>query len=324
MDFGTTTSENVGVALVFDAQSGHQELIKQTLIFQGSSNPQPLGQAVDLVTGSDFFWAATTYVHEDNNFTYVIGRLMKYFDTTDSHALQTLEHSQTSSTYEGLDVEIVLDDEETPWLVACGADTLHVAKPEEGELFAPAEVLTGLSGGICFVEDVPDATTGELLVNLCDGANCETLRYHPETPVLEDNPVDFWAGASFASANYKDGWLLMTDSVAGAYLYGQSSAHVVLTGEHVLSFDAAFVDNITYLAAIVDTAGTPTILLTYGDLDAGGLTQVTLDLDPSQANLEPAHISVFADDERLFLAVTGTNPSVTGHDAVGWAFFGWP
>ncbi len=340
IDLGGSQPALVGAALVFERTSGYDAPMFNTpALWQGATNPQPLGDTVDLVTDGDVFWASTSYTHSATNWTYVVARKVEYEPLQYAYIMRTLEYAGTNINYASTDVDVVLDTAGEPWALSCGVDTLHALKgigqvPAPFDALGPGPVLPmGVPGGVCFWEEAPNpAVTNIGLLTLCDpGVDCVSYDFDPVAEDLSVSASQPWAGNQFLAADFRDGWHHMITPGAGATLFGQAVSYPVLQDATVLSIDADwrdtdsdFIDDTVYIAAVIDRGPGPEVVLVHGDPDVS-LTEISLPYeDASRPGLVPEAAAIFTDDDRLFMAVSASNPTIPTEDAVGWVFLGWP
>jgi len=340
IDLGGSQPALVGAALAFEKTAGYKEpIFNVPALWQGATNPQPLGASVDLVTVGDVFWASTSYTHSQTNWTYVVARKVEYEPAQYAYIMRTLEYAGTNIDYGSLDVDLVLDTAGEPWASSCGLDTLHALKgigviPAPFDALGPGPVLPqGVPGGICFWESAPDPLLLDVgTVVLCDpGVDCVSYDFDPvgESLTVSADQSN-WTGSQFVYADHRDGWIHTINNGNGATLIGPSDIYPVLMSDTVLSIDADWrdtdgdlIDDTLYVAAVVDRGGAEVVLL-HGDPDVS-LTEISMPFeDLDRPGLVPEAAAIYTDEDRLFMAVTAANPSVPTEDAVGWIFLGWP
>lgn len=188
-------------------------------------------------------------------------------------------------------------------------------------------------------------------VTCVPGTDCDTMvfdananNYTGDIAPAATNP---WAGRQLDYGRRKDGWFLLLETgQTGARLEGPLGNLNVLTDYFVHQFDAAWREVSPgnydlYVTAIVDPViddglGTRA-LLSYGPF-GGPYTEKVLDIShPGLGTLDATGIGVYADDDRLAIAVgaEGDDPSLCGtvpapttnycaDDEIGWIFYGWP
>ena len=333
----------VGVGFAFERTSGYKaSTLGAGHVWQGGlTNPHPLGARVDLAIAGDTYYVATNYSHVSTNFSYAVSRNVEFDPLIGTYHVTALFYSNTSIIYEGTDVDLSLDQDGTPWTTTCADSSLHVQKaaptnPADFSVLGPGPALPpGVPGGVCFWNDIPDPTADNIgHLTLCDtGVDCVSYEFDPVTELLvEAAPIDqIWAGNQFVAADLRRGWHQMITPVSGAMIFGPATSYALLQDAEVLSFDTDWrdtdgdlVDDTLYIAAVIDRGDGPTVVLQYGDPD-GVLEELELPFeDPTRPGLIPAHTSIHTDDNRLFLAVSGSNPSNSQEDAIGWIFLGWP
>ena len=160
-------------------------------------------------------------------------------------------------------------------------------------------------------------------------------------------PIDFSAnsGRALDYGQWREGWhVLLETGQPGARLEGLIGNFQVLSGWNLTSIDADWRDidaNGTVDTVYAVGVGDPVVpdgqgtrvILSHGD-PTGVLTEIVLDFsDPARPALTPVGAGVHADDNRLFIGVSGDDPTFVDNDgdgqadpvdAVGWVFFGWP
>jgi len=330
IDFGAVQSD-VGVAVVFAQDSGADAArLGAPVLWQGNTNPQPLGAAVDVVADGDTFWASTSYTHYTNPGSYLMVRRVQWDVQAAAYLMIALDYAFTGVTYDSLDVDLVLDSAGDPWAVSCGLDTLQSLKGT-GAFPAPADDLSALSGGLCFWESEPDPVADLGLLTLCaPDVNCESYDYDPVSESLALSASQPSSGGQYTAVDYRDGWLNAITPGGGATLIGPTDSHLVLQDATVLSIDADWrdttgdlVEDTLYIAAVIDRGAGNEVVMVYGDPDVA-LTEIALPYeDVTRPGLIPEAAAILTDNNRLFLAVSGSNPSTPTEDAVGWIFLGW-
>jgi len=333
----------VGVGFAFLQNSGYDaSTFGAGHLWQGGlTNPHPLGDGIDLVTSENNYYVAVSYSHSSTNFSYAVSRSVEFDVALQTYLVKQLHYSSTSIIYTGTDMDLVVDSDDTPWAGTCATTAIHIQKgaasnPAESAVLGQSPALpAGVPGGVCFWNDEPDPSGDNIgRMTLCDpGVDCVTYNFDPVTETLaEADPVDqIWAGNQFVSADFRRGWHQMITPTAGAMLFGPTTSYSVLLDALVLSFDADWrdtdgdlVDDTIYIAAVVDRGLGNQVILQYGDPDVS-LTELELPFeDPTRPGLIPEAVSIHTDDNRLFMAVSGTNPANSQEDAVGWIFLGWP
>ncbi len=330
-DMGFAQPANVGFVLAFNRTSGTDAApIGSANLWQGATNPQPLGQAVDLITDGDNYWASTTYTHSATNWTYLVARRAEWDPAFQSYIMREIEYFGTPLTHRGTSVDVVIDSTGDPWAVACGVDTLHALKgigviPTPADALGPGPVLpAGVPGGVCFWQDAPDplfADLGELV--LCEtGVDCASYTFDPITEVLDVDAVHPWSGSTIAHADFRDGWHNVVYTGGDAWVLGFGS-HQIFGGHTVQSMDAVWYGPDLYAVAVVTENGAPELVLSYGDPNVS-MTEVTMDFgDPARPNLVLTGAAVMADADRLVIAISADDPGLV-NDAIGWVFYALP
>ncbi len=319
-DFGFQLPD-VGVALAFDRTSGTDAVpIGPALYWQGATNPQPIGQAIDLVADGNVFWASTTYIHNVTNGSYLIARRAEWSALLSQYTHTTLDYAAAPLAFIGTDVDLVLDSGGQAWAVGCGADTMHALKGT-GAIPAAHDTLVDVPGGVCFWQDAPDPVVNDLgEVVLCEtGVDCTNYTFDPVVELLEVDVVEPWLGSTFAYADYRDGWHNVVYTSGDAWVLGLAS-HQVFGGHTVQSMDAVWYGPDLYAVAVVTENGAPELVLSYGDPNVS-MSEVALDFgDPARPSLVLTGAAVMADADRLVVAISADDPGNT-NDAVGWVFY---
>ena len=328
-------SNNVGQALFFDLTGGTIEpvfertwkpdvpnhALQQTLdVFV---DPTPEDRDGDGIVDPGM-WFATTYTVVGVGSVYLYGSELRLDSPSGQVIAGAAVYNSVDGSYDVESLEIALDPDGEPYLLACGEDVLHAFRglqtpPTDPEL----EDLTSNLGGVCVFEGEPYNVGLTQLAPLirCGASGCQEYTLEGlGTLALLPGPVtaDAWD-----AGDYHDGAQILRDA-GGVVLRDLGSArdYDLFTGETVLSADAMLYDDQIFGVAVLDVGGVPTVRLVHGVHPA----LVELDLPyahPGLPDAEPREVSLYVDADRVAVAVSGYDPSGTDdQDTVGWVFLG--
>jgi hypothetical protein len=221
------------------------------------------------------------------------------------------------SLYEANAIDLVIDANGDPFSLACAADRLHAMHG----ITSPAHnTITTDFGEVCFFTEEPAlaGTQWEVDFSLCTAGLCNDWTL--------DDAINFTDnGASTDTWVYGDldeGWMSLIASGGEAYIRAVGGTEQRVFPDYVVThLDTDEHDGNIYAAAVVEGASGPEVWLEYGPL-AGPRETVPLPFDdPSVTGEQPVSVAVFADLDRVAIAVTATT-GLAAQDSVGWVFLG--
>jgi hypothetical protein len=212
-------------------------------------------------------------------------------------------------------LDLVVDGDNNPFALACAVDRLDGVY----SLQVPAihASVSPDGGDACFFDAAPTQNGGnwEATFQLCAAGVCNDEKV--------SDTVNFQAlglsGETWIYGDQDEGWISLIDAANDAWVQKVGTApNQVFQGHVVTHLDVAAVGTTVYAAAIIDD-GTPQAWLAFGD-PAVGMTEAPLAYDDPSVNGEvPSKIGVYADTDRVAIAVSATT-GVVDQDSVGWVF----
>ncbi|MEZ4238938.1 MAG: putative metal-binding motif-containing protein [Myxococcota bacterium] len=223
-----------------------------------------------------------------------------------------------SDAYATTGLDVRLDPSGNVFALACADGWLHMTfsitpPPVRG-------TVQGDPADTCFFHDLVDTGPPEQApLTVCAGGACEAYVATDE-PAL-DGPAA--VGGSWVFGDADGDWISLIDDAGEATVREIGGADErVFVGETVRYLDVAYDPPNLYVAGVVDGVGGPEVKLAYGP--PGALVEQDLAFDdPSVVGEVPAAVAVYADADRVAVAVTALTGR-TLEDSVGWVFLGPP
>ncbi|MEQ1566163.1 MAG: MopE-related protein [Myxococcota bacterium] len=218
--------------------------------------------------------------------------------------------------YAANSVDMVMDGANNPFALSC-ADAVI-----EGVYSYTVPAIHGSvneGGDTCFIDAAPTESGGvwEATFALCTAGVCERFTIDDEVNVNKvADTADTWT-----FGDQDEGWLALIDATDAAFV-GPVGGDVtpVFEGLAVTHLDVDAVGDVVYAVAVADDGGGPEVWLAYGDPDVG-FTEAQLGFDDFSVDGEvPHHVAVYADEDRVAVAVSAST-GAAGLDSVGWVFF---
>ncbi|MEQ1502735.1 MAG: MopE-related protein [Myxococcota bacterium] len=222
-----------------------------------------------------------------------------------------------TASYVANGVDLLMDDTGAPFALACADARLHLTYSLDDP--PPRTTVTFGSADACFF-DAPATQDGGVwstTFSACTAASCDRWTA-TEAPVLSnDGP----SGEGWVFGDQDEGWMGLVDATGAAFVRPIGGvAERVFDGQVVDALDVADAGGTLYVAALVDGVAGPEVWLGYGP--TGALQEVRLPFDdPSVSGEVPVGVAVYADADRVAVAVTATT-GVPQEDSVGWVFLG--
>jgi hypothetical protein len=221
------------------------------------------------------------------------------------------------SLYEATAIDLAIDGNGDPFSLACSDLRLHAMHG----IISPAHssITTG-TGDACFFTEEPAVvgTQWEVDFSLCTDGLCGDWTLDDDTNFTDNGAsTDAWI-----YGDLDEGWISLIDATGEGYIKAVGGTEQRVFPEHTVShLDTDEHDGNVYVAAVVAGAEGPEIWLEYGPL-AGPRETVPLPFDdPSVTGELPVAVAVYADTDRVAVAVTATTGS-PNLDSVGWVFLG--
>ncbi len=275
------------------------------LLWQGVSNPQPLGPALDLVGLDGTTWyAATSFTWDDS--TFLVGQPVTFDgDST----LGPLDVASDDGIAFVNSIDVAIDDDGEPWTLACGGGVMAAQAPL-GSL-SPKPVV----GSTCFWAEPPADGVGVAIA--CNPEPCTAYAIDPEIGAAQI--IDpRWTGFGPYLAGDQNGELTAAVGLDGS-VHLQSGFQALLDpfpGWVVRGLDVAADGPRIAAALLVDTIDGPAAVLLTGP--AGGPFEGAM-LDLSEHT--PTGVGVAANAGQVVVAVAALTPE--GEGRIGWVPFTW-
>jgi hypothetical protein len=348
----STNWYQAGAALFFDPyeQSSAPEPSEVPSVFQGSLNEVTagsLGSELDMGVSDGEAWAAVAYtlVSGVMERSWIEASLFDFSLRYDEYLPGRSEFTNTTTIFEAADLDLVIDSGGEPWIVACGTELGGDGRPVvqllrgvegdsvktlvETEIVIPEEDAY-LPVTQCYFRS--DTVTSTGIIEVCgeqeggpDRFNrCLAYTYGPLLGTLdlldEDEQPEWFDRAPYAEVDYDDGWHIFLTDIGTVDVYGPTASWMdVLGGETIVTAEVASVGSEVYIVALTADAE---VLLAHGDPEAE-LERVVLPVERDGVVVTPTGVSVFADEDRLVVAITAGDASDdTMYHGLGWAFFG--
>lgn len=259
--------------------------------------------------------------HSDLDYTYLTLSGLK-FESADIEIVSAgaSTTSLVQSPYSASNLDVVYDSDGNPFSLACSDLRLNAIYGVTGGPFTPSQSsVTTATGDMCFFSDVPslDGTDWSADFSLCTAGSCANWTLS-DTASFSNNGPD---AATIAYGDQDEGWIVTIDSAGSAYVRAAGGVDQgVFPGETVLHLDASEHEDTLYVAAIIDGASGIEVWLEFGPA-TGERERIQLPFDdPDVIGEIPATIGVFADADRVGVAVSALGGGSA--DTVGWVFFG--
>ena len=334
-DLGFTQLIDVGTALTFDLGSELFAPVDTNILWLGITNPLPLGDAVDVTSRGDDFWTSTSYSFPGSN-TYLVSKRLTYMSALGSYIQDLFNWTLSSPEFQGVAVDLELDELNGAWSVACGDTSLHANQAFPDDPITQTVAIESVDPiQTCFWNAQPISTSGMGQVVSCTATDCQMYDFIPDNGSLTLSASQPWAGTTLRYGTYREGYHHLLFGGAGAFLSGPSGDFDVLTDYQLTSVDADWRDtdgDLVNDTLYVIGVGEPIIpdglgmrvLLAHGDPNVSMNVAVLPFEDASRPTLVPTAAGIHVDANRLFIAVSGHDNTGPVQDAIGWAFLGWP
>jgi hypothetical protein len=339
-----TAFEKPGVSLVFPLDPGFDEAPESIVIWQNTSTSKPpLGDTVEMVTGTDDFFVAAQYYLDTSDLSYLIGKWVEWNSTSTSYgsklAYNTIDVENTGEQFYN-DVDIQVDSSDKWWVLGCGDQSVNALRidpnyssPWKKDGFAcdadsvSCAQYTGISGDTCWLEIA--GTSAQAVV--CNGSDCTTYDIDPIAETFTPAATQPYDGKTWTSVNRSGEWLVAVQSDGTVYLSDYTTSYTVFD----TSYDATYADiaeapdGTVYISAVVadeTSDGFEDVLLAYGT-PGSSMSYVVLPMaDETGSTWHSEYASVHADESFVMIGATGyydgsCSSSSTYCDEVGWIFF---
>ena len=330
-------ADDVGQALFFDASTASSQVFPAfTRAWKASSSSHRIQPVADVFVDPDpedldsdgivdpGMWFVTAYTSVGSANTFLYGTELHWESRNNLLVAGPAIYNSVAADYAVQSLEVALDDDASPYLLACATGVLHAVRGLDFPPTEPELEDLGPGGGTCFLNARPTgsgSTRNARLVRCGGGLPC-TEHLIEGTTALALSSVGP-TGESWTAGDFHDGYQVLRDAngVVLRDLVGAQD-YDLFTGENVLSADAMLYNGNIYAAAVVNSGGGTLVRLLHGPYN----NMTTLDFPFASENAPDAraeHVSIFVDDDRIALAVSGYDGTQnTNQDAVGWVFLG--
>ncbi|HHO53030.1 MAG TPA: hypothetical protein ENK18_19665 [Deltaproteobacteria bacterium] len=330
-DLGVVYTESgVGLPFALDQARGGSEPTaasfptwkgNPTTLLQGliDAAPDPQPEDIDLDGIPDpTLYVGTTYANDFQTWVFLSG--IRYQSATGALLPPPQTFHNLSPTYTATDVDLAFDGDGEPFTLACSPTRMHAIHTDQ----SPAHTTNSLTGSdVCYFTEAPilSGTSWEAPFHRCQGGICEDW-------ILTDVPALLQGadnGESWVFGDYEMGWLLRIDATGAGWLTDTVNGGDVelLPGQQLLHADVSEHQGTVYVAAIVQGAGGPEVWLQSGTIAALDDPLQLPFAHPTFPDAQPSSVSIHADADRVFVAVTALDGLARpGYDTLGWVFLG--
>jgi hypothetical protein len=210
-----------------------------------------------------------------------------------------------------------MDGDGSPFALACLPGRLHMLY---STALTPPHLSDNTVGGdTCFFEGSPYPVGSDWQADfsLCEAASCESWSLL--------STADFLPGPATSDrwvfGDQDEGWIAMVDDTGQAFVRDASGAtpdQAAFPTDVVDRIDVDEHDGTIYVAGVLNGQ----VWLQFGTPGSFDFLQLPFD-DPSVSNESPREVAVYADADRVAIAVTATT-GLANQDSVGWVFLGPP
>lgn len=324
-----TPKQEFGVALTFDV-SGARGAALPIPLFWKSAETLELQQLIDIASDPapidfDEDGLVDPLVHilsiNDSPATSYtsINLYGARYNTSDDTLFPSAGTSNlVTASYDATSLDMVIDGDGNPFSLACSQQRLHTIygiSPNNNNA-----TTTAGSGDACFFQGTPALETSgwEIPFELCDAGACEDwlLTQQPAFTNIDVNT------STWSFGDQDEGWISLINTQGDAYIreIGGSDERV-FPGDVVTHLDVSAVDDVVYAAAVITGTSGPEVWLEFGPIDAQRERIHLRFDDPDITGEIPASVAVFADADRVAVAVTAQTADPDA-DSVGWVFLG--
>jgi hypothetical protein len=315
-------SENYGLALPFSADARGGASPAAPLLWLAGTSSLLLQPRLDVAleaapadTDADglpdpVLWVASVRDNDFVDYSYLGAHSLTFLTGTSTLRLGPSTSSFVTAMYTAAGLDLA-PGSAGPFALACGSDRLHAIAGLLGE----SDTLVVEGAESCFFVGPPAASGDSVDFALCGGGSCTDWTLTDAVDFVEGEPrPDGWS-----LGDLDEGWLSLLDEEGRGWVQPVSGLAEPLPVEgRLISLDVAEADGILYAAAIEADGGTRTLWLVHGP--PGALVGLELPLQSATlGELEPERVGIFADTDRVVLAVTA---EADEGEVVGWTFMG--